>query len=156
MAPTATPTGPDLAQLALARGVLQVGAMKRTIAIVAGIGLLGCFMPLATWRGNTISLVTLRHLDWLGVMLILLGFATPLLALLVAPSPRTTAIASLAGFGYVMWKLGLSSINLIINGSLGGRMIGAAAIAGVVVSLIGVLDSPSARLNRSGVLDPQQ
>ena len=145
MASPATPGAPCLAQLALARRVLIPAGMKRTLVILAALGLLGCFLPLGSYRGTTVSLVTLRHVDWLGAMLLLLGFAAPLIASVVLPTPRAVAITALVGFGYVVWKLGLTTIHLVINGSLGGVLIGVTAVGGLLVALVGVLDTQRAR-----------
>lgn len=111
--------------------------MKRPIALFALLGLVGCFLPL----GMGVSFFELRHLDWLPVVLMTAAFAAPLVATLTSGvSNIVPAITGLAGFGYVVFKFGTALWDLVIHADIGGKMMGVAAVGGIISSLLALAD----------------
>lgn len=107
--------------------------MRKVIALFAALGLVGCFLPLdAGW----FSFFDLRHFDSLSVYLVVLGFLLPLLAGL-ADKTRVAAAIGTAGFGYVLYKFGFDTKDLIIHGSIGAKLMGVGVLGGFVASLLG-------------------
>jgi len=115
----------------------MLAAMKRPIALFALVGLVGCFLPL----GAGISFFDLRHLDWLPVVLMTAAFALPLIAGLISgASNMGAALAGLLGFGYVAFKFGTGLWDLTIHADIGGKMMGVAAVGGLVSSLLALAE----------------
>ena len=111
--------------------------MKRYIAMFGALGLVGCFLPLI--GGTSISVFDLRHFTvraWLTVVAFLLPIVVARRG-----NAATTALAGLAGFGYVGWRLGPRSVDLVLHGGIGGKMIGIAIIGGVIATIGAVLES---------------
>lgn len=107
--------------------------MRKVIALFAALGLVGCFLPLD--RGF-FSFFDLRHFDALSVYLVVLGFLLPLLAGL-ADKARIAAAVGTIGFGYVLYKFGFDTKDLILHGGLGAKMMGVAILGGFASSLLG-------------------
>jgi hypothetical protein len=110
--------------------------MKKAIALFGLLGLVGCFLPMIAG----ISMFDFRHADWLQVYLLLGAFAAPMIAGL----SDKTAIASVVGtlgFGYILFKFGFDTKDLILDASIGGKMMGVGAIAGFACSLLGFAEA---------------
>ncbi len=113
--------------------------MKRIIALCGLVGLVGCFLPMAFGM----SLFDLRNFTegWTS-WLVIAAFAAPtFLGFAKGESERAIAIASLVSFGYVAHKFGTGTFDLMIHGSLGGLAMGAAMIAGLAFSVLGLFAS---------------
>lgn len=111
--------------------------MKRVIALCGLVGLVGCFLPLALG----LSLFDLRHFSegW-HVWMVIAAFAIPtFVGFSRSEGDRTVAIVGLASFGYLAYKFGTGTFDLIVHGSLGGLAMGAAMIAGLGVAALGLL-----------------
>lgn len=107
--------------------------MKRFIALFGLLGLVGCFLPLIAG----VSFFELRHLEWLPVILMVAAFTLPLIvAVQRAVAPAGAAIAGVLGFGYVALKFGTGMWDLVIHAEYGGKMMGLAAIGGLISSLL--------------------
>lgn len=104
--------------------------MRKAIAAFGVLGLVGCFLPLV----GGISMFDLRHLDALPVWLLVLAFAAPMLAGL---ADSAVMIVGAFGFGYVLFKFGFDTVNLVLDAGIGGKMMGVAAVAGFASSLLG-------------------
>ncbi len=118
--------------------------MKRWAFGFAVLGLIGCFLPLGH---DGASWFDYRHLDpgW-TMWLVIAAFAVPvLLGLGGEDRSRGGALVSLACFGYVTYKLGQVSFDLVIHGAIGGRMMGVAVIGGIISSAIGLAATKPAR-----------
>ncbi len=114
--------------------------MKRGVALFGLLGLLGTFLPLLPG----VSLFDLRAFDALPVYLTMAAFAIPML---VGWTEKATAAVSglaLACFGYVLYKFGFDTFDLIWHASIGGKLMGVAAVGGFVSSL-GALATSSRR-----------
>ena len=112
--------------------------MKRVIALCGLVGLIGCFLPLALG----LSLFDLREFSegW-HVWMVIGAFAIPtVVGFSKTEGSRATAIAGLASFGYIAFKFGTGTFDLLVHGSLGGLAMGAAMIAGLCVSALGLLE----------------
>jgi hypothetical protein len=106
--------------------------MKKSIALFGLLGLIGCFLPLAPH----VSWFDFHSWDWL-VWLVIAAFAVPMLAGLGASK---TAVASVVGclcFGYILFKFGTGTIDLVLHASIGGKMMAVGAIGGLASSLLG-------------------
>ena len=115
--------------------------MKKTFALFGLLGLVGCFLPIAF----SISLFDARHGDALQVYLILAAFAVPMFLGLADKLYPAASLISAACFGYVLWKFGLGGTkDIILDGAIGGKLMGISAIAGIVTSLGSLGEKPSA------------
>jgi hypothetical protein len=106
--------------------------MRKAIALFGLLGLVGCFLPLI----GGMSMFDLREIDAIAVYLLLAAFLAPM----IAGFSDKVAIASTVGtigFGYVLYKFGFNTLDLVLEGGLGGKMIGVAAVAGFACSLLG-------------------
>jgi hypothetical protein len=106
--------------------------MRKAIAAFGVLGLVGCFLPLV----GGISMFDLRHVDALPVWLLVAAFAAPMIAGL-ADHTRVAAVVGTIGFGYVLYKFGTDTLNLVLDASIGGKMMGVAAVAGFACALLG-------------------
>lgn len=113
--------------------------MKRPIAILGLVGLIGCFLPL----GLGISFFDIHHVAWMPVILMLAAFALPTFVGFSATDPGA-ALAGVLGFGYVVFRYNTDLIDLVIHADIGGKMMGVAAIAGLLTSL-STFAKPTAR-----------
>jgi hypothetical protein len=121
-------------------------SIKRLVALCAVVGLVGCFLPLASRHGVSVSFFTLRHAPGhaLHVWAVVLGFLAPLLAASVEDRPRTVALVATAGFGVVVWTLGFSLLDIMFT-SLGGLAVTAGALGGLATAGLAWLAAGSAR-----------
>ena len=111
--------------------------MKRSVAILGLVGLIGCFLPLV----DGLSLFDLRHIDAWPVYLVLAAFAAPMIAGARNRMTSLHSLVALGGFGYVLYKFGTGVIDLIIHAQIGGRMMGISAVAGFVVALYALVET---------------
>lgn len=106
--------------------------MKRTISVLAIVGLIGCFLPLQLG----ISLFDLRAADggW-RVWLVLAAFGLPAYAGATAKADILAGLAGLVGFGYLALKFGTDTLKLLTHASSGGILMGVAIIGGLCASV---------------------
>ena len=83
----------------------------------------------------------IRHADALAVYLLIGAFLAPMIAGL---SDKTAVAAATVGFGYVLYKFGFNTLDLVIDGGIGGKMMGVAAVAGFACSLLGFAERKQA------------
>ena len=105
--------------------------MKKAIALFGLLGLVGCFLPLAPH----VSWFDFHNFDWV-VWLVIAAFAVPM----IAGFADKTAVASVVGcvcFGYILFKFGTGTIDLVLHASIGGKMMAVAAAGGLGASLLG-------------------
>jgi hypothetical protein len=110
-------------------------SIKRLVALCAVVGLVGCFLPLASRHGLSISFFTLRRAPGhaLDVWAVVFGFLAPLVAASSAARARTVALVATAGFGVVIWTLGFGLLDIAFT-SLGGMAMTAGALAGIATA----------------------
>ncbi|HEU0030655.1 MAG TPA: hypothetical protein VFQ53_08480 [Kofleriaceae bacterium] len=107
--------------------------MKRYVLVFSALGLVGCFLPLVTWRGTSISVFDLRYASWRPYVT-MLAFALPALIAWRGTS-RATAKAGFVCFGYLALKLGPKALDLVLRAGLGGKLIGIAVVGGVLATI---------------------
>lgn len=106
--------------------------MKRAFAIFGLVGLVGCFLPLVAG----ISLFDLRAFDGAPVYMVMAAFAVPMFLGLAGKLPAAAKAGAVACFGYLVFvKFGLDTFDLVIHGAIGAKMMGVAAVGGLVTSL---------------------
>lgn len=102
------------------------------------IGLIACFLPLASGEGISMSWWDLHNVDMVQTMLVMAGFGLGLamgaMAAAKPPMLRWQAIVALLGFAYVVFKFRGGFLDLITHGAIGAKLMGIAAIAGIVFS----------------------
>jgi hypothetical protein len=113
--------------------------MKKAIALFGLLGVVGCFLPLVAG----ISMFDLRHLDAWAVYLVLAAFVTPMIAGLSDKTAIAAAVGTL-GFGYVLYKFGFDTLDLVLEAGIGGKMMAVAAVGGFACSLLGFAERKQA------------
>jgi hypothetical protein len=136
----ATPARGDGSVRGLAAGTqgapdVAMTSIKRLVALCAVVGLVGCFLPLASRHGLSISFFTLRRAPGhaLDVWAVVFGFLAPLVAAASEARARTVALVATAGFGVVIWTLGFGLLDIAFT-SLGGLAMTAGALAGIATT----------------------
>jgi|MudIll2142460700_1097286.scaffolds.fasta_scaffold995410_2 hypothetical protein len=110
--------------------------MRKAIALFGVLGVVGCFLPLL----GGISMFDLREIDALPVYLLLAAFAAPMVAGLADKTAVAAAVGTL-GFGYVLYKFGLDTLDLILDAGIGGKLMGVAAVGGFACALLGFAEA---------------
>lgn len=106
--------------------------MKRAFAIFGLLGLVGCFLPLVPG----LSLFDMRAFDGFGVYLMIAAFAVPMVLGLATKLPAAAKAGAVGCFAYVLlYKMGFDVLDIVIHGSIGGKMMGVAAVGGLLTSL---------------------
>src|SRR3954470_5044635 len=99
--------------------------MKRFVLAFGLIGLVGCFLPFIPG----LSFFDMRHFDAWPVYLVLAAYAIPTL---IGASKSALgfgdALGATGAFGYLLYKFGTGTIDLILHGSIGAIMMGVAAV----------------------------
>jgi hypothetical protein len=113
--------------------------MRKAIAGFALLGLVGCFLPLI----GSISMFDIREADALAVYLLIAAFLAPMIAGLSDKIGVAAAVGTI-GFGYVLYKFGFNTLDLVLEGGIGGKMMGVAAVAGFACSLLGFAERKQA------------
>ncbi len=104
--------------------------MKRLGIVFGLLGIIGCFLPFVLG----ISFWDLRDADggW-RVYLVLAAFAAPVLA---QQGTKAGALLSLAGFGYVSWRVfGTDVLTVLRHGSIGAILMMVGAFGGLLSSV---------------------
>ncbi len=106
--------------------------MKRAFAIFGLLGLVGCFLPLAAG----ISLFDVRAFDAAGVYLVMAAFAVPMFLGLAGKLPAAAKVGAVGCFAYLLfYKFGFDTFDLVVHGAIGAKLMGVAAVGGLVTSL---------------------
>jgi hypothetical protein len=106
--------------------------MRKAIALFGLLGLVGCFLPII----GSMSMFDLREVDAIAIYLLIGAFLAPMIAGF-ADKTVTASMVGTVGFGYVLYKFGFSTLDLVLDGGIGGKMMGVAAVAGFACSLLG-------------------
>jgi len=113
--------------------------MRKAIALFGVIGLVGCFLPMVaglSWFG-------FREFDSV-VYLVMAGFLIPAIAAFTDKTAVAATIGTL-GFGYILAKFRLSTLDLFVDGSIGGKLMAVAAVAGFICSLCAFAEAKQRR-----------
>ena len=106
--------------------------MKRAFALFGLLGLVGCFLPLA----SGVSLFDLRVLDGVGVYMMIAAFAIPMVLGCASKLSSGAKAGALGCFAYMLfYKMGFDVLDLLIHGSIGGKAMAVAAIGGTLTAL---------------------
>lgn len=106
--------------------------MKRAFAIFGLVGLVGCFLPIAAG----FSLFDARVFDAFGVYTMMAAFAVPMFLGLSARLPAAAKAGAVGCFAYlVLYKFGFDTFDLVVHGAIGGKLMGVAAVGGLVTAL---------------------
>lgn len=113
--------------------------MKRFILGFGLLGLVGCFLPFALG----LSWFDMRQLGvgW-TVWTVLAAYLVPVCAAASrTESAKVAAVVGTASFGFLAYKFGTGTFDLVIHASIGGMMMGVAVIGGLASSLLGLAAS---------------
>jgi hypothetical protein len=105
--------------------------MQRAFPLFGLLGLVGCFLPLLPG----FTLFDARELDAWRVYLIVIAFAVPLALGFADKLTAASSLAATACFGYVLYTFGFDTFDLAWHGSIGGKAMAIAAVAGFSTSL---------------------
>ena len=105
--------------------------MATSYALFGLVGFLGCFLPMVFG----VSWFDLRHVAWLSAMVLIAAYAVPAFLGLSDVRGPLPAIVSVLCFGFITWQIGFDIKDLIIEGQLGGKMMGVGALGGLVTSV---------------------
>ena len=104
------------------------------------IGLIACFLPLASGEGMSVSFWDMHNIDMAQTLMVMVGYGAGLamgaMAVAKAPMQRWQAIVAALGFAFVVFKFRGGFIDLITHGAIGAKLMGIAAIAGLVFSVL--------------------
>jgi hypothetical protein len=123
-----------------------VDQLKYGVLLAGLVGLASCFLPL----GHGESVWALRSLSPSSTYLVMSGFAAAILVASVGvarpPLLRYQALVAVLGFALVLVKL-RSVLDMLLTGpSIGGRLLAAAPMVGVVMCGLAMLKAaPAAR-----------
>lgn len=118
---------------------------KLGVLVCGAIGLIGCFLPLVSAEGLSFSFWDGHSADMAQTMMVMIGFAVPLVMGIMGLKGmlRWQAIVAIVGFAFVLFKFRGGTIDIITHGAIGGKLMGIGAIAGLVFSILAVLKPPA-------------
>lgn len=128
--------------------------LKFGVLLCGLIGLAGVFLPQVTIGGHSISLwdghsAPSEHGGGIHIYLVMGGYALGLLmgllAVLSPPMQRWHSIVALLGFALVLLKMRQSLPFDVFKGAIGAKLMGIAAYAGALVSLLSLAKPETAR-----------
>jgi hypothetical protein len=127
-----------------------VNNLKFGVLVCGLLGVIGCFLPMVSEAGMSISFFKMRELMGAGqVFLVMGGYAAGLvMAALAAAKPpmqRWQGIVAALGFGLVLLKMRGGTIDMITHGAIGAKLMGISAIAGVVFAILCVAKPETAK-----------
>lgn len=111
---------------------------KLGVLIFGAVGLIGCFLPLVSEQGISMSLWSMHSLAMGQTLMVMLGFALPLVMGIMALKGsmlRWQAIVSIVGFAFVLFKFRGGFIDLLTHGAIGAKLMGIAVIVGIVSAI---------------------
>jgi hypothetical protein len=103
------------------------------------IGLLGCFLPLVSAEGVSMSFWDMHSVAMGQTLIVMIGFAIPLAMGVMAMKGtmlRWQAIVALLGFAFVVFKFRGGFLDLITHGAIGAKLMGIGAVVGLIAAII--------------------
>ena len=103
------------------------------------LGLLGCFLPMASGEGMSISFWDVHTVAMFDFLQVAIGYGLGIVMGAMAAKGvmlRWQAIVATVGFALVVVKFRGGFIDLITHGAIGAKLMGIAAIAGLVFSVL--------------------
>ncbi len=125
--------------------------LKFGVLVCGLLGLIGCFLPMVSFGGESISFFKMRELPGGSsqVFMTMAGFVAALVmgAMSAAKPPmqRWQGIVSIVGFAWVMFKLRDGFMKFITDGAIGAKLMGISAIAGLVFAILCVAKPEQAK-----------
>lgn len=114
------------------------------------LGVIGCFLPMVSAGGQSISFFSMKELIGSGqVFMVMGGYAAGLamgaMAAAKPPMQRWQGIVAILGFGFVMFKMRDGFMKLVTDGAIGAKLMGISAIAGLVFAILCVAKPETAK-----------
>lgn len=113
--------------------------LKYGILGLGVLGLLGCFLPMVSERGMSVSFFGMRPLIGSSQVFLTMGgfvLAAVMGGMGLKHLLKWQAGAAAAGFALVLFKLRDGITDLLKHGAIGAKLMVVAAIAGLVVSIL--------------------
>lgn len=114
------------------------------------IGLIGCFLPMVSEAGMSMSFFGMRKFMGGGQIFLTMGgyIAALVMGAMAAAKPpmqRWQAIVATIGFAFVLFKLRDGITDFLKHGAIGAKLMIIAAIAGLVVSILCIAKPETAK-----------
>jgi hypothetical protein len=127
-----------------------VNNLKFGVLACGLLGIIGCFLPMVSAGGQSISFFSMKELIGSGqVFMVMGGYAAGLamgaMAAAKPPMQRWQGIVAILGFGFVMFKMRDGFMKLITDGAIGAKLMGISAIAGLVFAILCVAKPETAK-----------
>jgi len=127
-----------------------VNNLKFGVLACGLLGIIGCFLPMVSAGGQSISFFSMKELIGSGqVFMVMGGYAAGLamgaMAAAKPPMQRWQGIVAILGFGFVMFKMRDGFMKLITDGAIGAKLMGLGAIAGLVFAILCVAKPETAK-----------
>jgi hypothetical protein len=103
------------------------------------LGLVGCFLPMISEAGLSFTFFDLRKADAAQTFMVMGGYAIALAMGAMGAAKgmqRWQSIVAIVGFAFVVFKFRGGFIDLITHGAIGAKLMGIAAIAGLVFAIL--------------------
>lgn len=113
--------------------------LKLGVLVCGVVGLIGCFLPMVSGEGMSISLWDVHSADMGQVLMVMIGYGLGIVAGVMAMKggmQRWQGIMAVVGFAFVVFKFRGGFLDLITHGAIGGKLMGLAAVAGLVFSVL--------------------
>jgi hypothetical protein len=103
------------------------------------LGLIGCFLPMISAEGLSMSFFDLRKIDAAQTFMVMGGYAVALAMGAMGAAKgmqRWQSIVAIVGFAFVVFKFRGGFIDLITHGAIGAKLMGIGAVAGLVFAIL--------------------
>ncbi len=108
--------------------------------LVCGVaGLIGCFLPMISAEGMSVSLWDAHSAAMGQVLMVMIGFALPIAMGAMAAKgamQRWQAIVALVGFAFVVFKFRDGFMDMLTHGAIGAKLMWLGAVVGAVLSVL--------------------
>jgi hypothetical protein len=127
-----------------------VNNLKFGVLVCGLLGVIGCFLPMQSFGGKSISFWDYKELMGSGqIFMVMGGYAAGLvMGVLAAAKPpmlRWQGIVAIVGFAFVVFKMRDGFLKLITDMAIGGKLMGIAALGGLVFSILCVAKPETAK-----------
>jgi hypothetical protein len=127
-----------------------VNNLKFGVLACGLLGLIGCFLPMISGGGESVSFFKMRELIGSGqVFMVMAGYAAALvmgaMAAAKPPMQRWQGIVAIVGMAWVVFKMRDGFMKLITDGAIGAKLMGISAIAGLVFAILCVAKPETAK-----------
>jgi hypothetical protein len=127
-----------------------VNNLKFGVLVCGLLGVIGCFLPMQNFGDKSISFWDYKELMGSGqIFMVMGGYAAGLvMGVLAAAKPpmlRWQGIVAIVGFAFVVFKMRDGFLKLITDMAIGGKLMGIAALGGLVFSILCVAKPETAK-----------